>query len=528
MARSSIFPTRSILLLVSIIGITGPSVTSAFVTPSQNANALIQKSSFHTPAVSPFPSSSATSTTSLFAVPILENWRVGKNGVVVGVVRNHPTIPNGDRITTSPLQTDISSLKDNMMVVTKSGSKYMLGKGAGQAAKPVPKATTAPPPATQQKPAAPSFFAPKPAPKAPAPKPTPAKAAPKPDAPAFSFFAPKPAPTPAPKSTSAKPQPQVAPAANREKELQALLNKAKAEYNLNGKSVGNGKYVLVGKQIRSSSTRSQIFFAYEADSNGLPIGPRLTVKISPTLDRLERENRNYNSITRGFFPGQFVQKKDFLPDALGDKTIGQGSSALVLQSGERNLRTLLDARGKQGLSGTPMRQAAVAIAQCLQAIHSSGLVWTDLKAENFIVLSDSLDNLSNGGVKGVDLESAVPVNGPPVDYTPEACPPEFAKEEFGGRGAEFVLKYNYDVWSFGVLLFELATGSSVFGNRKDSAITQVLRDDSWEPDFEAVEDTNLRDLIRQCMDRNPSRRPGITQILLHPYFLTTGIGSISF
>ncbi|KAL3936948.1 MAG: hypothetical protein SGBAC_007834 [Bacillariaceae sp.] len=552
MAESSILCRRSYLLIAVIIGTFGPLATSAFVTPSQNGNSLTRTSTY-TSEVLPFPASSASSATVLFAVPIIENWKLGKNSAVVGVVRNHPTIPNGDRITTSPLKTDLSTLKDNMTVVTKSGSKYKLGKAGGpvkviksppQASpKAAPRAASKPAPVAapvkQEKAARPSMFASKPAPKpkpaAPAPKPAPAKTAPKPESPAFSFFSPKPAPkavaaTPAqaPKPVAAKPQPKAAPAPTKEKDIQVLLNKAKAEYNLNGKTIGNGKYVLVGKQIRSSSTRSQIYYAYEADNDGLPKGPRLTVKISPTLERLKREDKNYNSVTRGLFSGQFVQKLAFLPRAGGDKSIGQTSSALILQSGEGNLRTLLDARGKRGLSGTVMRQAAVAIAQCIQAIHSSGLVWTDLKAENFVVLSDSLEKLDSGGVKGIDLESAVPANGPPIDYSPEACPPEFAKEEFAGRGAQFVLKYNYDIWSFGVLLFELATGSPVFGTRKDGAITQVLRDDVWEPDFTAVRDSNLRDLIQQCLQRNPSKRPSITQILLHPYFLTTGIGPFSF
>lgn len=470
----------------------------------------------------------------LQAVPILENWRLGKNGAVVGIVRNHPTIPNGDKITTSPLKTDAGSLKDNMTVVTKSGSKYKLGKGVGQAkvipapAKSVPK--PAPKPALKPAPATA---------KAPAPKPAPAKQsvpAKKPETkePAPSLFAPKRAapkakavvaPKPAPVTPTLAPIKAAEPAKN---DVQALLNKAKTEYNLNGKTIGDGKYVLVGKQIRSSSSRSQIFYAYKADPDGLPTGPRLTVKISPTVERLERENRNYNSITKGLFSGQFVSKLEFLPKAQGDKTISATASALILQSGERNLRTLLDARQNEGLSGTPLRQAAVAIAQCLQAIHSSGLVWTDLKAENFVVISDSLEKLEKGGVRGIDLESAVPVKGPPIDYSPEACPPEFAKEEFAGRGADFVLQYNYDVWSLGVLLYELATGSSLFGKRKDGQITQLLRDKLWKADTNAVPDDRLRDLIDQCLQLEPSKRPGITQILLHPYFLTTGIGPFSF
>ena len=487
----------AIIVLLSLSG------SSAFVAPTSNTGIL---RTFSNP-----------NNTRLAAVPILENWKVGKNGAVVGVVKNHPTIPNGDRITTSPLKDDPSSLKDNQIVVTKSGSKYKLGKGVGGPKKIPPKAAPAKP---QPKP--------KPAPRATvakpksAPKPPPKVAAPRP-APAPKVAAPKPAPSPKP----APPAPKPAVVENN-RDVEALLRQAKAEYNLNGKSIADGKYVLVGKQIRSSSTRSQIFYAYRADSDGLPTGPRLTVKISPTLERLERENRNYNSITGGLFGGQFVKKIDFLPDAKGDRTISPTASALVLQSGERNLRTLFDARNFKGLEGTAMRQAAVAIAQCIQAIHSSGLVWTDLKAENFVVISNTLGDDSIEGVKGIDLESAVPVRGPPIDYSPEACPPEFARAEASGIATEFQLQYNYDIWSFGVLLYELSVGTPIYGKKRDGQITSLLRDRYFEPDVSAVPDERLRDLIKQCLNLNPQKRPSITAVLLHPYFLTTGIGPFSF
>ena len=101
--------------------------------------------------------------------------------------------------------------------------------------------------------------------------------------------------------------------AEKKKTLQQRLREAKAEYNLNGKTVGNGKYLLVGQQIRSSSRRSQIYYAYKSDDDGLPTGPRLTVKISDTFERLEREDKNYNMVTGGFFQGQFIKKIEFLP-----------------------------------------------------------------------------------------------------------------------------------------------------------------------------------------------------------------------
>ena len=65
-------------------------------------------------------------------------------------------------------------------------------------------------------------------------------------------------------------------------------------------------------------------------------------------------------------------------------------------------------------------------------------------------------------IKAIDLESAMPVKKNPVDYSPEASPPEFALAYLTGDGTEFILEYSYDIWSLGMFLFELATGKPYF------------------------------------------------------------------
>lgn len=141
----------------------------------------------------------------------------------------------------------------------------------------------------------------------------------------------------------------------------------------------------------------------------------------------------------------------------------------------------------------------------------------DMKSENFIVTEE-------GQVKGIDLESAMPVRDNPVDYSPEATPPEFAKAFLAGDGPYFVLEQSYDLWSFGMLLYELSTGRGYWDGKSPVQITKALRAEP-EIDLEDIDiDKNLKDLISRCLDLNPRKRPNIVQVLLHPYFVTTGIG----
>ena len=426
-------------------------------------------SAFVTPQASNSRLSSSTLGIKLAAIPLINDWEV-KGGRVSGVVRNHPTIPNGDVITTSRLATEVTTLKENQLVRTESGSQYRLGKGkygniSTTNGVKAPQATVAKKPEPIQK---------------------------------------------------AQTPPQLS-AADR------------AKFNLNGKSVGDGAYLLSGQKLKSTSVRSEIYYAYKADKNGLPTEPRLTVKISTNVESLARENDAYNKVTRGlFYRDNFVKKLDYLPEAQGNKGSYKNCGVLVLESGERTLRALCDARRNKGLEGKAMRQAAVAVVQCLQAMQSCGLVWTDIKAENFVIVSNSLGEGSIEGIKAIDLESAVKVGGSPIDYSPEATPPEFAQAIAKGLGPDFVVNYEYDSWSYGMLLYELAVGKSYWGGKNDNAIVKILEDPNFEVDVSAVQDDTLRDLVAKCLQTDPKKRLRITQILFHPYFLTTGFGPISF
>jgi serine/threonine protein kinase len=265
---------------------------------------------------------------------------------------------------------------------------------------------------------------------------------------------------------------------------------------------------------------------------------QLTIKLSSDYERLQLENSNYNKVQSGLFSGRFVKKIEFIDSVpSNDRNLDGKVSALVIESGQCDLKTLLSARKGLPLRSRALRDAAVSAGQCIQAVHSSNAVWTDLKTENFVLVnsdafnkevSDINGSMGMPGVKGIDLESVVAKGGNPIDYTPEACPPEFAKALMGGYGEDFVLDYSYDMWSLGMMLYELSSGTAYFGKKSPSIVTKLLCADSFEVDVSKVPDVKLRDLIGKCLSLDPKKRPDITGFLLHPYFLTSGFGPISF
>ena len=307
--------------------------------------------------------------------------------------------------------------------------------------------------------------------------------------------------------------------------LQDLQRKAKKDFGLTGEVVGddNRQYLLAGRPVKSTSRKSNLFKAYRADEDGLPKGDPVFVKMSKNWESIEREAANYERITKsGFTRGKFVDCLDFLPTASVITPKFKAESALIMERGRTDLKQYVATNGK--LTGRQLRQAAAAAAQCLQAVHNCGLVWTDMKTENFVITED-------GKVRGIDLESAMPVKDNPVDYSPEATPPEFADAFLDGDGPYFTLEFSYDMWSFGMLLYELAAGKGYFDGKSPLVITRELRKGP-EIDLSLLDeeraDANLKDLISKCLQLDPKKRPSIVQVLLHPYFLTTGLGPISF
>jgi len=481
-------PSTTAALFLLFAASISPPPASAFL-PHPSPRAALR------PDQPPISSTSLSAGRAPRGVPTLEEWTMMRDGGVKGRVFGHPDagIEDMDIISTSAIEksggVDFGMCDGGVVVRTGSGSKYYLGAPSAAMLKKRPK--VAPAPKSKSKPV---------------------------------------------KSRS-KPVREAAP--KREKEPAATAVDSGPELlPLSGKVVGGAKskrrYLIVvqGKKMfqRSPSGKSTICNAYAAGRDGVtPSGPLLTLKVSSNIDTITREASNYDKITGGLFGGQFVSKIDFVTDPGGDFL---GKNVIVMETGAADLKQLLSDRGGGGLRGRAMRDAASAACACLQAVHSSGMVWTDLKAENFVTTDDSRtvtdDRLGLRGMRGIDLESAIRRGGNPVDYSPEACPPEFAKMFVAGDGADFVLKTSYDMWSLGMLLYELSVGKGYFEGKSPSQTTKLLALEGFKVNTEAVEDKKLRDLINSLLRPKPQGRPGISQVLLSPFFTTTGIGSFSF
>jgi hypothetical protein len=435
-------------------------------------------------------------------MPEINSWSITELGEIRGTVSKHPTLRNGDDIVTSPLAYPRLAMAQ-AIVETKSGSLYRLR---------VPDRVTAVPAKTAPQNRSPSQ-------KIPSIK-IPAFSIPglvmnnnKEEDPAslaqsiVSNFMRNP-------SIKIATSPQQQPGQEDQTPLQ---------YKLTGETIGDGKYLLAGLAMPSRNKRSYTMAAYLAGADQKPTGDALIVKLSSNEEAMQREYYNFQKLWPAIKRGSIVRCLDFYPQL--DKTQTHRSQCgLVLERGSQDLKKFRHSM-EGAMDEQTLKEALWSAARCMSSIHASKLVWTDLKLENFVAFVDNNPTSEKEFIsfKGIDMESAIPVKGNPIDYTPESCPPEFAKAYEEGDPHSFVLEYSYDIWSFGMLALEMSTGLGRFDNlRHDQIMKRVSELETMDFVFDEVEDETLADLITQCLSVDPKLRATSQKILKHPYFRGVG------
>jgi tRNA A-37 threonylcarbamoyl transferase component Bud32 len=153
-------------------------------------------------------------------------------------------------------------------------------------------------------------------------------------------------------------------------------------------------------------------------------------------------------------------------------------------------------------------EIAGAIAAALQAAHERGIVHRDLKPENIILTPHGVKVLDFGlaqfDVAAQDLASVTRLTDAGVIA---GTPPYMAPEQLLGKATNA----QTDQFAFGVVLYEMLTGTHPFGTGPlPSTIARILSDD---PDRGTVPD-DLWEIICRAIQKQPEHRFNTTADLV--------------
>ena len=197
-------------------------------------------------------------------------------------------------------------------------------------------------------------------------------------------------------------------------------------------------------------------------------------------------------------------------DVEGSTGSGQaGVRALVLElvGGP----TLADRMAKGPMPLAEALPIARQIADALEAAHEAGVVHRDLKPANIKVREDGTVKVLDFGL--AKARDQAPQGDPALSPTLTAAATEagvilgtaayMSPEQARGE----VIDHSSDVWSFGVVFYEMLVGRSLFGAPSASdTLAAVLKE---RPDWDALPPETppaVRRLLRRCLEPDRSRR----------------------
>lgn len=155
---------------------------------------------------------------------------------------------------------------------------------------------------------------------------------------------------------------------------------------------------------------------------------------------------------------------------------------------------------------------SVAVISALQYLYSNlHVIHRDVKPSNILISRKGDVKMCDFGISGYLVDSLAKT----IDA---GCKPYMAPERINPHGNISQYGIRSDVWSFGISLMELATGTfpyAEWGTPFDQ-IKQVVTEDAprlkpgeFSPDFE--------DMITRCLQKNWEDRPNYEDLLAHPF-----------
>ncbi|CAD5228910.1 unnamed protein product [Bursaphelenchus okinawaensis] len=209
-----------------------------------------------------------------------------------------------------------------------------------------------------------------------------------------------------------------------------------------------------------------------------------------------------------------LQGSDYIVKLISYQTI-QDKLYVVMELGERSLATYIEnVKTNRGLKPMFLRYHWEQMLLCVKTIHSKNIIHSDLKPANFLMVDGRL-KLIDFGIAAKLEDKSESIIQPGGMGTPNYMSPEAVGFRFDNRSA-FEITVKTDVWSLGCILYALIYGKTPFSDMKSNSMKiQAIK--SAKIKFDDVNDPQLLDTLKRCLEKDPTKRASVQELLNHPY-----------
>ena len=173
--------------------------------------------------------------------------------------------------------------------------------------------------------------------------------------------------------------------------------------------------------------------------------------------------------------------------------------------GGRTLDSLIPAAG---MPLDSLLDLAIPLADALSAAHARGVVHRDLKPRNVMVGDDGRPKILDFGIAEVQVTLPRPAGSGTVTYAGlslvQGTIPYMSPEQAKGLAVD----RRSDIFSFGVMLYEMATGRRPFGgDTTTELLASILRDEPEQPSARHPElPPEMDRILERCLEKDPKSR----------------------
>ncbi|KAM9676288.1 dual specificity protein kinase TTK isoform 1-T2 [Dama dama] len=191
---------------------------------------------------------------------------------------------------------------------------------------------------------------------------------------------------------------------------------------------------------------------------------------------------------------------------------------MVMECGNIDLNTWL--KKKKSISPWERKSYWKNMLEAVYTIHQHGIVHSDLKPANFLIVDGMLKLIDFGIANQMQPDTTSIVKDSQVG-TVNYMPPEAIKDMSTSREngkSKSKISPKSDVWSLGCILYYMTYGKTPFQHiiNQISKLHAII-DPNHEIEFPDIPEKDLQDVLKHCLIRDPKQRISIPELLAHPY-----------